>query len=90
MTIFLDLDGVVVRQGTREEFGPGCFDAVRRLTRDNDVYFFSCWAFTTDDCTWLSSQFPNSRGVIRKPLADRYAYIDDKLSLEHCANALLT
>jgi len=89
MTVtFLDLDATVVKQGTREELSPGTFDKVRQLIKDTQVYFFSCWAFNDSDMTWLFEQFPGAAGVIRKPLADKYVFIDDKLDLEKCAVAL--
>jgi hypothetical protein len=78
---FIDLDDTIVKNGTREELKPGIFKYVRKLTEQWDVYFFSCWAFTPDDQAWLRSQFPKAKGYIRKPFADEYVFIDDKLNI---------
>ena len=75
---FVDLDGTVVKQGTREELRPGIFDILRARSETQDVYFFSCWAFTPSDVAWLKETFPLSKGCITKPLADEYCFIDDK------------
>ncbi len=81
VVLFLDLDDTVVKQGTREELHPGItFDLVRARTALFDVYFFSCWAFTQSDIDWLKEQFPLAKGFIRKPFADEYRFIDDKLN----------
>ena len=84
--LFLDLDGVVVKQGTQEEFRPGVFQDVRQLCRRHDVYFFSCWAFDQKARDFLYREFPGAKGFIQKPYAERsYAFIDDKLNLIDCA-----
>ena len=85
--IFLDLDGVVVVPGT-QEFLPGAKEKVLALCETGLVYFFSCWAFNEHDCRFLSENFPHAAGVIRKPYADLYSYIDDKLDLEACNTKL--
>jgi hypothetical protein len=85
----IDIDDVLVRQGTRE-FLPGAEAALLKLTEDRTagVFFFSCWAFTPDDVQWLTEKFPRAQGFIRKPLADRYVFIDDKLDLAASGTSL--
>lgn len=86
---FVDLDGVLVKPGTRE-FLPGARERLGELLARSDsaVFFFSCWAFTDDDVRWLYSHFPSAKGYIRKPLADAYVVIDDKLNCTECRTAL--
>ena len=88
VVLFLDLDDTVVKQGTREELRPGIFDLVRERTETQDVYFFSCWAFNESDRNWLKEQFPLAKGCLRKPLADEYRFIDDKLNIAQSGREL--
>jgi hypothetical protein len=80
---FLDIDGVIVKQGTRD-FLPDARAKVTALCEIYQVYFFSCWAFTDDDRRWLAEMFPKAKGCIPKPYAEHYFFIDDKLDLPAC------
>ena len=84
---FLDLDGVIVKPGT-QEFLPGAKEKVTELARSGAVYFFSCWAFNQHDLNFLEREFPFAGGVIRKPFADEYVFVDDKLRVDLCGVAL--
>jgi hypothetical protein len=59
---FLDIDGVIVKQGTRD-FLPDARAKVTALCEIYQVYFFSCWAFTDDDRRWLAEMFPKAKGA---------------------------
>jgi len=85
---FIDLDGVLVKQGT-QEFLPGALAGLQARAKDGEIWFFSCWAFTPRDMEFLHS-LPGvpCAGVIHKPLADEYVFIDDKLNTEACSKWL--
>ena len=87
---FIDLDGVLVRQGT-QEFLFGAKDKLLKIfdNPDNTVFFFSCWAFNDNDIRFLKENFPYKWGIIQKPLADEYVYIDDKLNVLECKTGLI-
>ena len=83
----IDLDGVVVQPGTHEFLNDKIASTLRDLSDKGDIWFFSSWAFTEQDITFLRSLgFPF--GIIRKPTADEYIYIDDKLRIDLCQNRL--
>ena len=78
----VDLDGVVVTQGTQNLL-PGALEGLQRLARTGTIYYFSCWAFNVHDMEFLRG-LPDVpfAGVIRKPYAAvRYTFTDDKLDL---------
>lgn len=85
---FVDLDGVVVEQGTKS-FLPGAHEKLKKLSHQGEIYYFSCWAFTDEDIEWLKN-IPGVRmaGYIRKPLGEEYIYIDDKLNIVKCDTKL--
>ena len=85
MTVyFIDLDDVVTKKGTQDLL-PGAKEALDRIAAEgNMIFFFSCWAFDQKDLDFLAQTFPYFRGYIRKPLADKYVFIDDKLDLSLC------
>lgn len=87
---FIDLDGTLVPPGNPRGFIPGAKEMLDSLGADPDhhIFFFSCWAFTQDDVRWLLEQFPYAKGCIRKPLADEYVFIDDKLRVDLCDTQL--
>lgn len=87
---FIDLDGTLVPHGNPRAFLPGAKERIDAIGADpdNHVFFFSCWAFTPHDCAWLQNVCPYAKGFIRKPLADKYVFIDDKLDVAQCATAL--
>lgn len=87
---FIDLDGTLVPHGNPRGFIPGAKEALDAIARDpdNQIYFFSCWAFTPHDCAWLQTVCPYAKGFIRKPLGDSYVFIDDKLAVKECATSL--
>ena len=77
---FVDLDGTLIYHGDARRIVPESKAHLDELGADpnNQIWFFSCWAFTPDDQAFLRANFPYARGFLRKPLADRYAFIDDK------------
>ena len=79
---FIDLDGVVVEQGTQNLLN-GALESLQKLSTMGDIYFFSSWAFNQRDIDFLAS-FNIPFGIIRKPTADEYVYIDDKLNISVC------
>lgn len=84
---FVDLDGVVVQQGTHKLLD-GVLDKLKQIhASGGKIYYFSCWAFTEADMNFLHSLVP-FEGIIRKPLADEYVYIDDKLKVDLCKTEL--
>lgn len=83
---FVDLDGVIVIQGTHNLID-GALDFLKKIHGEGGrIYYFSCWAFTETDIRFLESLVP-FEGIIRKPLADKYVYIDDKLEISECKNS---
>ena len=84
---FIDLDGVLVNQGT-QNFISDAKEKLQELAKEYEIWFFSCWDFNESDVKFLSS-IGVSFGMIRKPLADQYIYIDDKLDVKNCATSLL-
>ena len=84
---FIDLDGVIVKQGTQELL-PGALEMLQAIHKlGGQIYYFSCWAFTDADMIFLESLVP-FQGIIRKPLADEYVYIDDKLRIDLCGTSV--
>ena len=84
---FVDLDGVLVSQGTHSLID-GSLDCLRKIHESGGViYYFSCWAFTEADMEFLRSLVP-FEGIIKKPLADEYVYIDDKLRVDLSGTSL--
>ena len=85
---FIDLDDVVTKKGTQDLL-PGAKEALDKIAASGGaIFFFSCWAFDEKDVNFLARMFPYAHGYIRKPLADRYIYIDDKLDVALCATKL--
>lgn len=85
---FIDLDDVVTQKGTQNLL-PGAKEALDKIaTEGGAIFFFSCWAFDQKDLDFLKMTFPYAYGYIRKPLADSYVYIDDKLDVTKCGTAL--
>ena len=86
MTVyFIDLDDVVTQKGTQNLL-PGAKEALDRIAAEGGaIFFFSCWAFDEKDCDFLARTFPYLQGYIRKPLADKYVFIDDKLDVSLCS-----
>ena len=84
---FIDLDGVLVEQGTHNLI-PGALDALKAITAKGHVWFFSCWAFNPSDIAFLRGLGIPVGGIIPKPNADEYVYIDDKLIVPECGIAL--
>ena len=81
---FIDLDDVVTIKGTQVLL-PGAKEFLDKIAVDGGhIFFFSCWAFDQKDIDFLQRTFPYMAGCIRKPLADRYVYIDDKLDVMAC------
>lgn len=85
---FIDLDGVLVKQGTHELL-PGALERLQELAKQGEIWYFSSWAFTAPDQNFLRT-LPGvpCAGMIRKPLADEYVYIDDKLDVQACRTSL--
>jgi hypothetical protein len=84
---FVDLDGVLVHQGTHSLID-GALDHLLKIHESGGIiYYFSCWAFTEVDMEFLQSLVP-FEGIIKKPLADEYVYIDDKLKLDLSSTGL--
>jgi hypothetical protein len=84
---FVDLDGIIVHQGTHELL-EGALKMLQKIYESGGrIYYFSCWAFTDNDMNFLKSLVP-FEGIIRKPLADEYVYIDDKLRVDLCSNSI--
>lgn len=81
---FIDLDDVVVKNGTQELL-PDALARLQALSAKGEIWYFSCWAFTARDQHFLNT-LPGvpCAGMIRKPHADQYVYIDDKLLVEEC------
>lgn len=85
---FVDLDGVVVQPGTQQLL-PGAKEALDKIHQDGgQIFFFSCWAFNVSDLDFLHREFPYAQGAIRKPYADEYVFVDDKLRVDLCGVAL--
>jgi len=85
---FIDLDDVVTEKGTQRLLS-GAKEALDRIAANGGaIFFFSCWAFDQNDVDFLRREFPYAFGYIRKPLADRYVYIDDKLDVAACGTSL--
>lgn len=86
---FIDIDGVLVH-GNPRTLMPGTQEKLNAIGADpeNQVWFFSCWAFTASDQNWLMTRFPYARGFIRKPLAEEYVYVDDRLRVDLCSQTL--
>lgn len=81
---FIDLDDVVTVKGTQMLI-TGAKEALDRIAAEGgQIFFFSCWAFDQKDMDFLVRTFPYMAGCIRKPLADRYVYVDDKLDISAC------
>lgn len=86
---FIDLDGVVVEQGTHKLL-PNALEMLQYIHGiGGQIYYFSCWAFTDLDMKFLESLVP-FQGIIRKPLASEYVYIDDKLRVDLCGATALS
>ena len=85
---FLDLDGVVVEQGTHTLRGDSVLPALRDLAARGQIWLFSSWAFTPEDINFLTSLNIPFAGIIRKPVADEYVYIDDRLLVNLCGGSL--
>lgn len=77
----VDLDGVVVRPGWPPELMPGAPEKLRAMSRDGEVWFFSCWALGPEQIAFLKT-LGIPYGFIPKPLADEYIMIDDKLNCQ--------
>lgn len=76
--VFMDLDNTLVTQGTQNLY-PGVKERVDKLASEGcEIWFFSCWAFNDRDMKFLQETFPYMKGVIKKPLADKYLFVDDK------------
>ena len=83
---FIDLDGVLVKQGTQELL-PGALNRLKEISNSYEIWYFSSWAFNQSDISFLKSlEVPF--GIIQKPCADQYIYIDDKLDLRECGQQL--
>lgn len=88
-TVYLiDLDGTTVPHGAPRTVRPEARARLDALgaNSDNQIYFFSCWCFSPQDIDFLIREFPYARGFIRKPLGDRYIFVDDKHSVEGSLN----
>ena len=86
---FIDLDDVVTVKGTQNLL-PGAKAALDRIAAEGGaIFFFSCWAFDKRDLDFLAREFPYAVGYIRRPLADSYVFIDDKLDVAKCGTALI-
>lgn len=76
----IDVDGTLCKPGTQEEIRPGVFEEVNEKYRaGHQVWLFTCRpsGFWEDELRDLGLLY---HGVIRKPLAQEYAYWDDKLT----------
>lgn len=78
----IDLDGVIVEQGTQILL-PNALEKLKVMSQRGEIWFFSCWAFNERDLTFLCS-LGIPFGIIRKPFADEYVFIDDKLKISEC------
>ena len=80
---FIDLDGIIVKQGTQELL-PGALEMLADIYKSGGrIFYFSCWAFDEKDMNFLRSLVP-FEGIIGKPYAEEYVFIDDKLRVDLC------
>ena len=78
----VDLDGTLVEHANDQNYraNPQAKAVLDKLGADpdNEIWFFSCWAFGPIQIAFLQREFPYAKGFLRKPLTDRYVFIDDK------------
>jgi len=83
---FIDVDDTLLSQGIPiPEAAKRCnelFDA------GHQVWLFTCWPPTQQSAIRLRSLGIKFHGMIGKPLADQYIYIDDKLDVLACSTSM--
>ena len=79
---FLDVDDTLLNQGAPIP------EAVKRCNElfdaGHQIWLFTCWPSTRESAIRLRSLGIKFHGMISKPLADQYIYVDDKLDVSAC------
>lgn len=81
--LLLDIDGTVYSPGNgnddEDEFLPGALERLLELQKEYTIFAFSC----RPPGKWIQNLVDagvDLRGYIAKPMADEYAFVDDKLT----------
>jgi histidinol phosphatase-like enzyme len=86
---FIDVDGVLIVQGTFTPI-PGAIEKCNEyFDAGHQVWLFTCWPTTPESANKLRSLGIKFHGMLPKPLAKEYVYIDDRLVPEECRKAMI-
>ena len=83
---FVDVDGVLFREGT-DEFLPFAADAALLLATTHRIILFT----SRTPGPWmerLREEGINVYGYLQKPLGASYCFVDDRLDVSRCGNVL--